>query len=175
MHCCHNLSPRLNLFINIPLLVLWLLGVGLLGWNMYGTLGHTCDTINWGNKTGVMICETYKALFSFAVIGCVTAIASVVLDIRVRREQVRQGAYDQMTDPITKDVTQGGDLKFAGMNNIATDIALEPYRSQGQEPGYQDVQRRSPRQDYNMEHFTYSAPSEQTRYDPGWHGYENQR
>lgn len=141
---------------------------------MYGTLAHTCDTQNWGNETGVMICEIYKALFSFAVIGCVAAIPAVILDIRVRREQMRQGAYDQMRDPITKDVIQGGDLKFAGMNNISTDIALEPYRSQGHAPEYQDVQRRSPRQDYSMQHFGYGAPSEQTRYDPGWHGYDNQ-
>lgn len=117
-----------------------------------------------------MICRTYKALFSFAVFGCVAAIASVVLDFIARREQRRQGSYNKMRDSLTKDVPSEGDFKYAGMNDV-TDIAMEPYRNQGLEPGYQDVQRRTPRQDYEMQHFGYNAPSEQTRYDAGSYGH----
>src|SRR5947209_9609428 len=66
-HVCSRLSPRINLFINIPLLILWVVGMGLLGWNMAGTLLHACSITNWGNDTGIMICNIYKALFAFVV------------------------------------------------------------------------------------------------------------
>lgn len=167
------------MLINVPLLILWLVGLGLLAWNLIGTLAHTCDIANWGNETGVMICRTYKALFSFAVISAVLAVASVILDFRARKEQVRQGAYDQMADPLTKDVRHPSesDLKFAGMNNVTTDISMEPYRHEGHRPDVQEVHHNAPHQDYNREDYTmqqfgYNAPAEQTRYDAGSYGYD---
>jgi hypothetical protein len=148
--------------------------MGLLGWNMTGTLFHACNISNWGNDTGTMICNIYKTLFAFVVIGSASTIANIIIDIRVRREQIRQGAYEKMEArlhhaPSGRD-SQREDLKFAGMNNVG-DIAMEPYRNQGRESAYQDVQRRTPHQDYSMQQFGYNAPSEQTRYDPGSYGY----
>lgn len=96
LHSCHVLSPRLNLVINIPLLLLWALSFSLLTWNMSGTLTHICNVENWGNSTGIMICRIYKALFSFSTTGFVCAFAAVILDIRTWRKQTRQGSYAVM-------------------------------------------------------------------------------
>jgi hypothetical protein len=155
--------------------------MGLLGWNMTGTLLHACSITNWGNDTGMMICNIYKTLFAFVVIGAASCIANLVIDVRVRREQVRQGAYEKMEARLNRAPStansQPEDLKFAGMHDVG-DIAMEPYRTQGREPAYTDVQRRNGHQaydsqDYNIQQFDYNTPSEQTRYDPGRYGYSD--
>lgn len=147
--------------------------MGLLGWNMTGTLFHSCSISNWGNDTGIMICNVYKTLFAFVVISCASSIANIIVDVKVRREQVRQGAYEKMEArhqhaPSRAD-SQPDDLKFAGMHNVG-DIALEQYR-QGRDPGQHRVRSRTPHQDYSVQQFGYTAPSEQTRYDPSSYGY----
>lgn len=148
--------------------------MGLLGWNMSGTLFHSCSISNWGNDTGIMICNIYKTLFAFVVIGSASCIANIVVDVIVRREQVRRGAYEKMEaqqqHAHLRADSQQEDLKFAGMNDVG-DIAMGPFRREGREPAYQDVQRRTPHQDYSMQQFGYNAPSEQTRYDPGSYSY----
>jgi hypothetical protein len=147
--------------------------MGLLGWNVTGTLSHSCSISNWGNDTGIMICNIYKTLFAFVVIGCASSIANIIIDVRVRREQVRQGAYEKMEARLhrapSRAASQPEDLKFAGMQDVG-DIALEPYR-QGRDPGHHNVRSRTPHQDYSMPQFGYTEPSEQTRYDPGSYGY----
>lgn len=69
MHCCIGLNPRLNIFINSFLLVLWALSWSLLTWYMSGTLANMCDMEHWRAETGIMICRIYKALFTFALLG----------------------------------------------------------------------------------------------------------
>lgn len=69
LHFCHSLSPLFNLVINVFLLILWIVGLSLLGWNMAGTLGHVCNATNWGSEAGIMVCRIYKALFTFALFG----------------------------------------------------------------------------------------------------------
>ena len=150
---------------------------------MTGTLFHSCSISNWGNDTGIRICNIYKTLFAFTVIAAASTIANVFIDIKVRREQVRQGSYEKMEArlhhaPPSRD-SNPDDLKFAGMHNVG-DIAMEPYRNQGREPTYQDVRPRNGHQayssqDYSMQQFGYNAPSEQTRYDPGSYGYAERR
>ena len=142
---------------------------------MSGTLAHTCNTANWGNDTGIMICQTYKALFSFAIIGTISAIAQVVLDFRVRHQQTRQGAYDKMVDPVSKRANphESGDLKFAGGGNI-TDIAMEPYRNHNLDLRESNPYGRSSsanREDISMQRFGYGAPTEQFSYDAGSYGH----
>jgi hypothetical protein len=152
--------------------------MGLLGWNMTGTLFHACSITNWGNDTGIMICNIYKTLFAFVVIGSASCIANIIIDVKVRREQVRQGAYEKMEArlhhaPSTAD-SQPEDLKFAGVHDVG-DIVLEPYRHQGHELEQHNVRSRTPHQEYNIQQFGYTAPSEQTRYDPGSYGYGDRR
>jgi hypothetical protein len=170
LHVCHTLSPKLNLIVNIPLLILWCVGFALLAWNMSETLGHVCNSNNWGNSAGVMVCRLYKALFSFSLFGMIGAIAAVVLDVMVRKTQTRQGSYNKMQDPLSTLHQQSSDLKFAGMNNV-TDIAMEPYR--GQETGIVPARNRTPRQNLSGDFSGYSAPTEQTSYDAGaWAGHD---
>ena len=68
-YCCRALNPFFNLTLNIGLSVLWALSWSLLTWNMSGTLTHTCNTENWGDSSGTMVCRIYKALFTFALVG----------------------------------------------------------------------------------------------------------
>ena len=174
LHLCHVLSPLFNLILNLPLLLLWCLGFGLLTWNMSGTLGHVCNTANWGNSSGIMICRYYKALFSFSLFGVLGAIAAFILDFKVRRKQTRFGAYDQMKDPSTTNLPQGGDAKMRGLGVHSTSIGLEPYRNEGHEPDtWRPPPYNAPRENVNIQHF-YSAPSEQTAYDGGY-GYSDRR
>jgi hypothetical protein len=160
--------------------------MGLLGYNMTGTLFHSCSISNWGNDTGIKICNIYKTLFAFTVLASASSIANIFIDIRVRREQVRQGAYEKMEGRLRHAPSsaraaqeQQDDMKFAGMHDVG-DIALEPYRSQGRQPTFQDIRPRNGHQayasqDYNTQQYGYSAPSEQTRYDPGSYGYGDRR
>jgi hypothetical protein len=98
LYFCVHLSPLINMIFNFPILLLWTVGMGLMIWNMYGTLGHSCSTANWGNADGVSICNQYKALFSFVVIGWLCQIALLVLDFRARRSQSALGKYDKMRE-----------------------------------------------------------------------------
>jgi hypothetical protein len=96
LYFCVHLSPLINMIFNFPILLLWTAGMGLMIWNMYGTLGHSCSINNWGNEDGVSICNQYKALFAFVVIGWLCQIALLVLDVRARRSQSAWGKYKKM-------------------------------------------------------------------------------
>lgn len=62
--------------LDIGLSLLWALSWSLLTWNMSGTLTHTCNTENWNDTSGVMICRIYKALFTFALVGLYVFLSS---------------------------------------------------------------------------------------------------
>ena len=98
VHCCHVLSPLVNMIVNMVLLLVWVVGLGLLGWNMAGTLGHICSSANWGSADGIMVCRSYKALFAFTVLATAATVGMVFLDIKVRRKQTSLGRYNQMRD-----------------------------------------------------------------------------
>ena len=66
---CRALNPFFNMTLNIGLCVLWALSWSLLTWYMSGTLLHKCNTKNWKDDSGTMVCRIYKALFSFALLG----------------------------------------------------------------------------------------------------------
>jgi hypothetical protein len=186
-------SPLTALILNIPILLLWSGGLILLGWNMTGALGHTCNAANWGSSDGIMICQTYKALFAFTVIGCLSVLAGVVLDIRVRRIQNRLGAYDQMAEGKEWDVKMD---TFSDNPNVnphsphdnsllhgpRPTLARSPYESFDNTDQYQTNEYREERRgrfggngDVNMTDFRYQAPSEQTTYDSGSYGQEHGR
>ena len=129
---------------------------------------------NWGSSVGVMVCRLYKALFSFTVTGWVSAVASVILDLRTRRKQVSRGEYQEMGVG-TSDIKLGGlgVLVNVGPQKQATPaVSVEPYRSDVNEPTtdryrpYHHDERNNVRADL----FGYNAPAEQTRYDAGSYG-----
>jgi hypothetical protein len=105
LYACFFLSPLLSLALNATIFLLYIVGYGLLTWNIYGTLGHSCSRLNWATDDGMMICRTYKAFYSFEVFGVLAQVALIVLDIRSRRQQTRGGRYDRMVgDGATKGV-----------------------------------------------------------------------
>ncbi|KAK5452861.1 hypothetical protein LTS15_007009 [Exophiala xenobiotica] len=114
VYSCAFLNPLVNLCSNILILLVWTVGLALLTWNMYGALGHSCSRSNWASDDGMMVCRTYKALYSFGVFGWLAQIALVVLDIRSRRRQTALGRYNKMdpTEASTRDV------KLDNLNNL---------------------------------------------------------
>ncbi|KAL6249139.1 hypothetical protein RBB50_004202 [Rhinocladiella similis] len=90
------LNPLLNLISNSSILLVWTVGIALLTYNMYGTLGHSCSRTNWANNDGMMICRTYKAFYSFNIFGWLAQVALIILDIRSRRKQTALGRYNRM-------------------------------------------------------------------------------
>ncbi|KAF2452904.1 hypothetical protein BDY21DRAFT_328532 [Lineolata rhizophorae] len=96
MHILTGLHPRLNLFINTVLLILWGLGFGLLAWWSSGTLRDACDVKHWHDGTGMMVCRVYKALFAFSLLGVVSTVLSALLDVHVFRRMTARGKYNQM-------------------------------------------------------------------------------
>ncbi|KAJ5755760.1 hypothetical protein N7533_005303 [Penicillium manginii] len=79
INCSCGLSPKLSIIFNIIILLLWLLSLALLSYSMSSTILTKCTTTDWGNSTGIAVCRSYKALFSFTVIGTASYIASVAL------------------------------------------------------------------------------------------------
>lgn len=174
IHCCGTLSPLFNLVFNIPIVVIWLLGLSLLAWNMFGTLAHTCTIANWASNEGVMICQIYKALFSFTVIGTLSQVAQVVIDCAARRKQTRLGRYDKMNEP--------RDIKPEAVPIIEEPVKHDSYPLQqmhdqqyrddtpGWRPGPRDYTPQgyaNAQEPMTMDHFTYQAPTRQTHYDAG--------
>ena len=133
---------------------------------MAGTLGHVCDAANWGSEAGIMICRIYKALFTFTMLGAISAVAMVALDIKVRRKQNSLGKYNQMRD-------SAYDLKPSNFSTGALgghhDEHPEAWQRAGQEPTDYNTQDL-PRERIRSEHFGYTSPLDQTHYDPGTHG-----
>ncbi|KAF4240413.1 hypothetical protein CNMCM8980_001306 [Aspergillus fumigatiaffinis] len=110
-HCCYGLSPRLSLLSNTILLILWLISLGLLSWSMSHTILTTCNATYWATSTGITVCRTYKALFTFTCTSTFAVIAAVALDIIIHKRQTRLGEYDPMTS--------NPDIKLHERNNSA--------------------------------------------------------
>lgn len=169
IHVCGTLSPMFNLVINAPLTILWTIGIGLLGWNIYGTLGHVCDTTSWGSSRGIMICQVYKALFAFTVIALCASVASVILDLRVRSSQTRLGKYDQMGDGKDVDLkmdTFGSSTGLGAGDRRGSEVPYGVEQYHAESHPYQDGVARE-RGNVTMQDFGYQAPTEQTTYDSG--------
>lgn len=70
IHFLTGLTPRLNLVLNTILLSIWLPSYISLSYWMWTTLTHQClPNGKWHSLVGMRICQTYKALFTFALLG----------------------------------------------------------------------------------------------------------
>lgn len=98
LYGCQHLSPTLSLVMNAILLLPWTISLGLLSYSMRDTLTISCTTTNWGNSTGVSVCELYKVMFSFLVISFTLQLATIAIDVSARRQQHSRGAYNAMYD-----------------------------------------------------------------------------
>lgn len=100
LHIRHGLNPYLNLMLNGSLAVLWAVSFSLLAWWSSATLASACAVENWESELGQSVCRTYKALFSFALLGLVATLAALGLDVHVQRSSTRKGRFTSlaMTD-----------------------------------------------------------------------------
>ncbi|KAI4168474.1 MAG: hypothetical protein LQ343_006361 [Gyalolechia ehrenbergii] len=152
-----TLPPKYNLTNNAALSVLWILGLSFLTWNTGWTLRHRCLIENWKTEAGIMVCRLYKACSAFTVTGLLTTVVALLLDIRTQRKTTQLGKYNQMHVPdskrsipvISPPMPQSGLYKRADETGDLGD--QKPYRVQ---------------ESIEVQHFGYSAPPEQTRYDP---------
>jgi hypothetical protein len=106
LHCFYGLNPTLNTVLNASLALLWAVGFSLLSWWSSGTLAHVCNTDNWEDDMGVLVCRTYKALFSFSLIGLLSTLLALVLDVHVQRQAAARGRFQQIA-LVTGDAKQG--------------------------------------------------------------------
>lgn len=135
---------------------------------MSGTLGHVCNTANWGSQAGVMVCNIYKTLFTFSLFAAMSALALVILDIKVRRRQTSLGKYNQMRE---SDFTfKPGENAFAsGALGRHHDENPDAWQRAGHEPVDYNTRASSDGR-IRSQHFGYTSPSEQTHYDSGMYG-----
>ncbi|KAI9818875.1 MAG: hypothetical protein M1827_007696 [Pycnora praestabilis] len=154
LYCCRALKPAFNVILNIALAVLWGLGFALLAWNMSGTLTHQCNTTNWGDESGVMVCRCYKALFTFALVGLVSTLSALVLDVVVRKRTTARGKYNVMED-----------IKLHDHGIVDPQTDDRPF-----EVAYP----YSMRQPAPVSKAGYAVPEQQETYDTGYHsGYNH--
>ncbi|THW21916.1 hypothetical protein D6D23_06244 [Aureobasidium pullulans] len=118
LHLRSGLNPRLNLIFNGTVFVIWTMGFGMLSWWMWGTLTHFCDVSHWNDGTGIMVCKIYKALFSFALLGLISTLMAVALDIHISRMNTLRGQHFRLNlrgDRKASDIPMNG--PYADINS----------------------------------------------------------
>lgn len=96
LHLFYGLNPILNTSLNSALALVWAVSFSLLSWWSSGTLSHVCNVDNWDSDLGISVCRLYKALFSFALLGFVSTLLALGLDIRVQKTATRRGRFQQL-------------------------------------------------------------------------------
>ncbi|OAL54719.1 hypothetical protein IQ07DRAFT_501723 [Pyrenochaeta sp. DS3sAY3a] len=96
LHCFYGLNPTLNIVLNSVLALVWSVAFSLLAWWSSGTLTHVCNIDNWTDELGISVCRLYKALFSFALLGLVSTLCALVLDVRVQSKATKRGRFQQI-------------------------------------------------------------------------------
>ena len=185
VYYCAFLSPLFRLTINIPLLILWMVGLGLLSYNMFGALGRSCSIANWGNSDGVTVCEGYKAMFSFVILGLIFAGFGLFVDIKARQTQNSMGKYGTVAGPEDKQSLVGHDRNGSMNNEVPYGVLDHEYRdrpSSHSQPSFgssnQSIDRFSPEYtsghgDIAMSDFRYrAAPQPQHAGDGSYGGYQ---
>jgi len=105
------LSPRFNMILNGSISFFWALGLALLSWSVSTShvLQKQCTGKVWGGTAEAGVCRDYKALWSMTLIGTVSTLAALLLDIRTHRLTTRRGAYNLPEDD--KDAQHLNDMK----------------------------------------------------------------
>ncbi|KAL8771842.1 MAG: hypothetical protein Q9209_002780 [Squamulea sp. 1 TL-2023] len=153
-----TLPPTYNLIVNAALSVFWILGLSFLTRNVGWTIGHRCTITTWHTEAGIMVCRLYKACTAFTITGF--TLLALLLDVRTHRRSTRLGKYNVMHEP---------DPKHSFPIISRPTPQYEPFTSQRAEQESGDLSEQRPykiREEIEVQHFGYSAPTEQTRYDP---------
>jgi MFS family permease len=69
LHLYTGIHPHTNMITNSILLVIWAVGFALYTWWSSGTLTHACNKQNWRNSIGIRVCQLFKVLFTFTLVG----------------------------------------------------------------------------------------------------------
>lgn len=102
-----------------------------------------------------MVCRLYKALTAFTVIGTLSTLLALLLDVRTHRQSLKLGSYGQMLDiKGPKDVNGSSPLHMQNLH--------EEREGEGVGRGQYKVQRP-----IEAPSLGYAAPSEQTSYSAG--------
>ncbi|KAJ8062578.1 hypothetical protein OCU04_009103 [Sclerotinia nivalis] len=111
------LSPKFNCLLNGTASIFWMLGFGLLSWSLSNTLKKSCDVQTWRSSTAVGVCREYKSLWTFTLIGTLSTLAALALDIWTHRKTIEKGIYvlpeDDKNAAMLKDMN-GGNSKAKG-------------------------------------------------------------
>lgn len=147
LHCFYGLNPMLNTVLNSVLAVLWAVSFGLLSWWSSNTLSHVCNKDNWVDELGISVCRQYKALFSFSLLGLLSTMVALVLDVHVQRQAVARGRFQAI-----------------GMGGVNT--------KGGHVEGYESNPNPTAGRQRRQNGGGYSVPEEQFVYgdDTGYHG-----
>jgi len=94
------LSPSFNLFLNGSLSVFWALGFSLLSWSVStsNVLAKACTGRIWGGEAEAGVCRDYKALWGMTLVGTISTLAALALDISTQRRVIRRGVYNRPED-----------------------------------------------------------------------------
>ncbi|CAD6442485.1 39fa2fb5-e631-4703-a932-a56f688e3646 [Sclerotinia trifoliorum] len=87
------LSPKFNCLLNGTASIFWMLGLGLLSWSLSNTLKKSCDVQTWRSSTAVGVCREYKSLWTFTLIGTMSTLAALGLDIWTHMKTIKRGIY----------------------------------------------------------------------------------
>lgn len=99
MHVFRTLGPKISLLTHAILQILWLVSIALISRKLSGmVLSHTCTLSTWQTDMGVMVCQIYKALYTFIVLSAASLAANLALDVAVWRQSTSRGAYREMKD-----------------------------------------------------------------------------
>ncbi|KAL8752773.1 MAG: hypothetical protein Q9199_005510 [Rusavskia elegans] len=155
-----TLPPTYNLINNAALSVFWILGLSFLSWNVGWTITHRCAIATWLTEAGIMVCRLFKACTAFTVTGLLASLLALFLDVQVHRKSTQLGQYNAMHEP---------DVKHSVPIISRPTPQYEPFSSQRAGFALGDLGDQMPykvQESIEVQHFDYSKPTEQTRYDP---------
>ncbi|KAL8646322.1 MAG: hypothetical protein Q9226_006909 [Calogaya cf. arnoldii] len=155
-----TLPPTYNTIINAALSILWILGLSFLTWNVGWTIGHRCAIDTWLTEAGIIVCRLFKACTAFTVTGLLASLLALFLDVQTRRQSTQLGRYNAMHET---------DVKRSIPIISRPEPQYELFSSQHAAQDSGDLGDRRPykvQESIEVEHFGYSVPTEQTRYDP---------
>jgi len=87
-------SARVNLYCHLLVSCLWLAAFILLSYRLRNVvLSHGCIVSVWQTEMGVMVCQMYKAMYSFSGVSLVVSVGFAALDYSVLRKDKTAGVY----------------------------------------------------------------------------------
>ncbi|KAF2661410.1 hypothetical protein K491DRAFT_674060 [Lophiostoma macrostomum CBS 122681] len=96
IRCCFPASPLLQLFFHAPVSILWICTIAFLGDELGNHLTQSCPSVNTFGHNMAIVCQLFKALFSFAVISTASSIFLSTADIAAWKRMKKAGKYTAM-------------------------------------------------------------------------------